>query len=248
MSTSAVPVLKGSRELPVELWLEILGRLTYFDLRRLQRVSQAFAALVASPAIGHLTFRGRSDTEVAARYAVAHMDKSRPERFALHPLFLLTTRPALTSAPGETFVEPTTAEGHPIPLASIGSAVEERATEPPVTRAIVAYRIDLPLPEVEIQSSFGITVKQVFDAWHDLTALTVPEGATFVCDACDTEHEFPAGMSWGAQAAADARDGGEFGNDPDEVWVPAATVFVRERTVAVFYLMHLWEFEKWVAL
>jgi hypothetical protein len=248
MSSTAVPVLEGSSELPIELWLEVLEQLSsYFDLRRLRRVSRAFATLATSPAVGHLTFCGSSDPEMIARYAAAHMDQSRPERFALHPIFLVATRPTLTSALDEIIVEPTTAEGKPVPLVSIGAAAEEQATDPPVTRAVVAYKTEMPLPEVEIESPTGITVKQVFEAWHDLTAQVIPEGSSFVCDACDTEHEIPAGTTWGVRAVADAMDGGAAGNDPDDVWVPAAAVFVRDRSTAVFYLMQLWEFERSVA-
>lgn len=245
MSTSAVPILEGSPDLPIELWLEILGRdSSYFDLCRVRCVSRAFNALVSSPAFDHKLFRTATDTEKMARFAAAHPDEWLYEHFDLHPLFFLSTRPTLTATLEEIVVEPPAADGKPRSLVSIGPAVEEQATEPPITRAVVAYKIDLPMPELEIAPTTGITVRQVFEAWHDLTAQPVPQGVTVLCDGCQAEHEISSGMTWGEHAIADALDGGASGNDPDDVWVPAAELFPRESSLAVFCMMQLWQFER----
>lgn len=228
--------------LPLELWLAVLGGLSYADLRLLRAVNRSFQALADSPALGGHSFRtavvddgdgsggGHLDVCLAGQN-----DKSQPGVFVrLHPLFRSAFLPAI-GAPFEAVLVDDSdfpgleADHHPvIPLSSSVRASIEQATSPPTTRLLVAISDELPVPTAAVEDPAGVKVAAVWRAWCDLAQRAVPDGTTYTCAGCELEHALPAGKTWAelieereremldeALAAADEADDSEDEDDDD---------------------------------
>ena len=77
----------SSPQLPAEVGVNILGRLNYWDLRRVRRVSRGLdQLLLLHPTLVTRLFRGRVDARAVAAATAKSVGRKRTTAFKIHPV------------------------------------------------------------------------------------------------------------------------------------------------------------------